>query len=69
MLKVERICVGKTNEWSVFNHCYENPFGNFSKESIIDRELLGPRTPSKSFDLSMCNMIMCFAFHAQNSVS
>ena len=28
--------------------------------------MLDPRTSSKRFDLSMCNMLMCFTFHYQN---
>jgi len=63
MLKVEWVCTGRTNKYSVSNHCYKNPFENWSKVSIINRDLLEPRTRSKSFNLNMCNRIMCFAVH------
>ena len=64
IIKVEWIRIGKTDERGVFNECYENPFGNWSKECIIDRDLLGPRTRGKRFNLSMCNRIMRFALHS-----
>jgi len=66
MLKVIRISICRNNESSLFNQCYQNPFWNWSKECIIDRYMLTPRTRSKSFNLSVCNRIMCFAFHSQN---
>ena len=37
----EGVCTGGANECCVFNQSDENPFGNWSKERIIDRDLLG----------------------------
>ena len=53
MVKVKGICTGGANKCCVFNQSYENPFGNWSKECIIDRDLLGALTRIKSFDLSV----------------
>jgi hypothetical protein len=36
-----------------FNKCYKNPFWNWSTVCIIDRDLLGPRTRGKVFNLSI----------------
>ena len=38
----ERVLYWGTNKCCVFNQSNENPFGNWSKECIIDRDLLGP---------------------------
>ena len=35
-----------------FNECYENTFGNWTKECIIVRDLLGLTTQGKRFNLS-----------------
>jgi hypothetical protein len=63
IMKVECIRTGRTNECGVFNELYETPFGNWPKECIFDRDLLGPRNRYKRFNLSMCNRIMWFALH------
>ena len=69
MMKVEWICTGRTNECGVLTIAIRILFGNWSKECVIDRDLLGPRNLSKRLNLSMCNRLMCFTFHFQNSVS
>jgi len=61
MMKVEWNCTCSTNGFSAFNQCYKNPFWNWSKEFIIDTDLLDTRTGSKRFNLSMCNRLMFFA--------
>ena len=52
--EVECIRTGRNNEGCVFDGCYENHFGNWCKECIIDRDFLGTRTLCKCFSLSMC---------------
>ena len=63
MMKVEWICTGRTKKCSVFMQGNENSFGNLPEECIIDRDLLGPKTRNKNFDLSMFNRIIPFMFH------
>jgi len=41
MVKVKGVCSGGDNKCCVFNQTDEIPFGNWSKECIIDRDLLG----------------------------
>ena len=65
-MKVEWICTCRTNECSVYNQCYKNPLWNCFEEFIIDRDLLGPRTRNKSFNPSMRNRLMYFAFHTES---
>jgi len=53
MKKVEWICTCRANDCTVFNQRYNKPFWNWSTVCIIDRDLLGPRTRGKVFNLSI----------------
>ena len=57
-MKVELICTGRTNEFSVFNQCNENPFRNLSKECIFNKDLLGPRNRRKNL-IRVCVRRQC----------
>ena len=66
MMNVEWICTAEPTNAVFLTLCNRNSFWNWTKESINDRELLGPRTRSKCFDLSMINRIMCITFHSHD---
>jgi len=65
-MKVVWICTCRTSECIVFNQCYRNPFWNWTELFIIDSRLLGPRTRSELFNLSVSNRTMCVAFNSHN---
>jgi len=49
MIKLESICSGRNEEFSVVIQCFKNNFWIWSKKCIVHGDLLGHRTRNKFF--------------------
>ena len=65
MMKIEWIRSGRTKECCILTNAMRN-FSGICTMYALSIESLDGRTDSKTFNLSMCNGIMCFAFRRKD---